>query len=79
MTEWISCEDRMPAAEHEVLAIVNGKVRIAALFWEHPSYEDTFQSFLYWDDPDNDGQCWEHHHVSHWMEMPEVPDARNDA
>ena len=73
MNTWIDCEVQMPPAETNVLALVDGEIRIAALFWEIPGWEDNYEAFLYWDDPDHDGQCWEHHNVTHWRNLPELP------
>lgn len=73
MSAWIDCEVQMPPDETNVLAIVNGEVRIAALFWETPGWEETYEAFLYWDDPYDDGQSWDHHNVTHWMPLPEAP------
>ncbi len=75
MTEWIPTAQRMPEIDTPVLAIVNGNARIAITHMEYPTFEDTYQAFAYWDDPYNDGQCWEFDEVSHWTTLPEIPPA----
>jgi hypothetical protein len=69
---WISTEDQLPPDETPVLIIRRGVVAIGELRWEHPSYEETYQAFRYWDDPNNDGQDWEWADVTHWMALPAV-------
>jgi len=70
---WISVEDRLPADETPVLAVVFGKPRIAELRWEKPGWEDTFTAHQYWDDPEDDGQDWQWSDVTHWMQLPAAP------
>lgn len=70
---WVACADRMPSPEVRVLIVVNGAVRVGALFWEYPVHEDTHQAFTYWDDPEDDGQPWEHEDVTHWAPLPPLP------
>lgn len=74
MSAWIPVSERLPADETPVLAVVNGRTRVAELRWETPSFEETYKAFRYWDDPDDDGQCWEWHDVTHWMPLPEPPE-----
>ncbi len=72
--EWTSVNDGLPADETPVLIIHNGQIRIGAIFWEHPGFEDTYEAFKYWDDPnDDDGMPWEWGEISHWMPLPELP------
>lgn len=73
MSEWISVEDRLPKEGEIVLAVVRGAIRIASIFTEHPSFEETYQPYDYWDDPYDDGQIWEWFDVTHWMPLPEPP------
>jgi len=70
---WVPTADRLPPAETPVLVVVNGAHRIGALFWERPGYEDTFDPYLYWDDPGNDGQDWDQSTVTHWAPLMPVP------
>ncbi len=67
---WVSVEERLPADETPVLILRNQEVRIGELRWEHPGFEDTYKAFRYWDDPLNDGQCWEWPEITHWMPLP---------
>ena len=75
MGEWISTTHGLPPAETPVLIMCNGAVRIGELRWECPGFEDTFKPYQYWDDPIDDGQCWEWFDVTHWMHIPPPPDA----
>jgi hypothetical protein len=70
-TVWRSTKESLPTDETPVLIMVNGKVRIGELRWERPGYEDTFAAFQYWDDPEDDGQCWEWDNVTEWAAVPE--------
>ncbi len=73
MSEWIKTKDKLPPDETPVLIVINGEVHIGELRWEHPSWEETFESFRYWDNPNDDGQMWDWHDVTHWMPIPDVP------
>ena len=67
---WVSTLDRLPPDETVVIAVVNGRIRLAERRWEYPTYEETFKAFWYWDDPSNDGQDWGIADVTHWMPIP---------
>ena len=71
--KWISVGERLPADETEVLIILDGQVRVGAIFLECQSYEEGGKTFRYWDDPYDDGQAWEFHQVTHWMPLPAAP------
>jgi len=71
--EWISPNDRLPKQETPVLVIVSGHINILELRWEDPGYEDTYNRFQYWDDPNNDGQDFEWDSVTDWQPLPEPP------
>jgi hypothetical protein len=71
--QWVSIHERLPADETPVLIICNGCVKIGELRWEHPTFEETYEPFRYWDDPHDDGQIWEWTDVTHWMPLPEPP------
>lgn len=76
MTTWTDLRlhpEQLPPEETEVLIVVNGKRRIAELRWDHPGFEDTYKSYRYWDDPENEGRDWEHHKVTHWAPLQELP------
>ena len=73
MSAWIKCSDRLPPDETDVLIVVNGQQRIGALFWETPTFEETFKAFRYWDDAENEGQSWEWDDVTHWQPLPPFP------
>lgn len=51
----------------------DGTIRIGALNWAHPGWEDTYDSHLYWDDPNDDGQDWQFDDITHWMSLPPIP------
>lgn len=71
MVMWHQNDKTLPEVETPVLVrFTDGAVRIGALFWDHPGFEDTYRSYLYWDDPYNDGQCWEWHDIVEWCEIP---------
>ncbi|MFZ2172359.1 MAG: DUF551 domain-containing protein [Methylococcaceae bacterium] len=67
---WINVEDKTPDPETPVLIIYKGEVRIGELVWERASFEDTYDDFLFWDCPYNDGQIWEYADVTHWQPIP---------
>jgi len=71
--QWIKCSEEIPRPEEAVLILRNGEVYLGMLQWEHPSHEETFCPFLYWDDPHNDGQAWEYEEVTHWLPIPGKP------
>ena len=53
--------------ETRVLVWVDGQVFIATQEYEQASYEDSYESFWYWDAFDS-GEC-----PTHWMPLPEPP------
>lgn len=64
---WFEQGASYPPEEVEVLIrFDNGKTRLAELRTEHPGFEDTFNSYQYWDDPENEGQDWEFNSVIGW-------------
>lgn len=71
---WIKCSDKMPDPETIVLIVINGRIDVGALYWEYPGFEDSWKAFTYWDHPHDDGQCWEHNDITHWMPLPDLPD-----
>lgn len=71
--DWISVTVELPKEETPVLVLLNGKPRVGERRWEMPSYEDTFKAYWYWDDPEDDGQCWEVPDITHWMPIPPAP------
>lgn len=65
---WRLCSDGdLPEEGVECLIVVNGVVRIGARFWDEPGREDTYRSYMYWDDPDTQHGGWEPDDVTHWM------------
>jgi hypothetical protein len=71
--QWISVDERLPADETPVLIMLRGEITIGELRWEHPSHEETYQAFRYWDNPSDDGQDWQWHDVTHWMALSAAP------
>lgn len=70
----IATFDSLPPDETPVLILFfNGDIKKGEIRWEHPSFEDTFRAFKYWDDPDNDGQEWDWDDVIAWTPLPEIP------
>lgn len=70
---WISVKDKLPPDETPVLILLSGIPTVGELRWEHPSFEDTFKAFRYWDSPTKDGQAWEWLDITHWMPLPNAP------
>lgn len=66
---WITCADRLPPDETPVPIMLDGELRLGELRWDHPGWEDTYQSYRYWDDPHDDGQDWQMHDVTHWYDF----------
>ena len=60
--------------ETPVLILYNGTVQVGELRWGHPTFEDTFDAYRYWDNPDDDGQEWEWDDITHWMPLPQLPE-----
>lgn len=71
---WTPVKERLPADETHVLVLIKGEPRIGAVFWECPGHEDTHPPFQYWDDPYDCGQAWDWGDVTHWAEIPKVPE-----
>lgn len=69
----IATSEKLPPDETPVLILHRGEWRIGELRWEHPTWEDTYQAFQYWDNPHDDGQEWEWQDVTHWAELPDIP------
>lgn len=70
---WVACSDRLPEDGLPVLILFNGEIRVGEIRLEHPSHEETFQPFRYWDCPYNDGQAWEVFDITHWRPLPPPP------
>ena len=70
---WVSVADYLPPDETPVLVLRCGAVRIGELRWDHPGHEDSYRSFRYWDDPNDDGQGWEFDEITHWAPIPQPP------
>ncbi len=66
---WISCDESLPPEEYPVLIRMGDTIRIGERRWDHPSFEESYQSYWYWDDPENDGQAWERDSVTHWKHI----------
>ncbi len=73
--KWVSVEQEFPPDETPVLVVCKGIVRIGERRWEHPTFEESYQPFWYWDDPHNDGKDWENADITHWMPLPPAPDS----
>jgi hypothetical protein len=75
---WVKCSEHLPKIETPVLIVYKGQIRVGELREEHPTWEETFKAYSYWDDPEDDGQDWEWFDVTHWMALPELPEGIND-
>jgi len=72
---WIKTKDQLPETETPVLIVCNKIIRVGALFWEKPMFEEAYEAYKYWDDPNNSlSDIWEDNEVTHWMPMPELPE-----
>jgi hypothetical protein len=69
---WTRTCDDLPLVKYPVVILLEGVRRIGELRVENPTHEETFQPFLYWDDPYNDGQGWDDEGITHWCELPAV-------
>lgn len=80
-SDWISVEYQLPIPETPVLVTTkqNG-VQVLFRVWErcNPMIEPYYPDFLYWDDPNNDGMCIEDDQITHWMPLPEPPEATDE-
>ena len=70
---WMSVADYLPPDETPVLVLRCGAVLLGEMRWEHPGPEDSYRSFRYWGDPNDDGQCWELDEITHWAPIPQPP------
>jgi hypothetical protein len=70
---WVNVDTRLPPDETHVLVLRNGVLHTGARFWDHPGHEDTYQSYWYWDDPNNEGRDWQNDQITHWMPAPPLP------
>ena len=67
---WID-NGTLPPDETPVLVrLKDGTVCIGEIRWDHPSFEDSYAAFQYWDDPINDGKDWEFDDIIAWMGIP---------
>lgn len=71
--KWILISEKLPPYETPVLILNNGKIMIGEIQWEYPTYEETFEAYSYWDDPNNPGKDWYSIEITHWMPLPEPP------
>ena len=80
-TGWIPVSVKKPEAETPVLACVHGLDHpiVLELRWEicNTMVEGYFKDFLYWDDPNNDGQDFEDR-VFAWQSLPTMPTMSSD-
>jgi hypothetical protein len=65
-------QDFPPDETPVIILLRNGDVRLGELRWDHPGYEDCYDSYRYWDDPYNDGQGWDWQDVMAWAPIPNV-------
>tara|TARA_R110000765_G_scaffold356661_1_gene446762 strand:- start:1574 stop:1810 length:237 start_codon:yes stop_codon:yes gene_type:complete len=76
MMDWIKVRCLLPEEGTPVLACVHGLDHPIVLELRretcNPMIESHFDEFLYWDDPNNDGQDFKDR-VSSWMPLPEIP------
>jgi len=70
--DWISTKDKLPEPETYVLTICKGIPCVLSMEWDHPTYEDSYKSYLYWSDKEMYDTI-EDERVTHWMELPELP------
>jgi hypothetical protein len=72
--EWINVEDNLPALGVPVLTIFRGSPLVLELCEGHPSYEETFKPFKYWNEPSSEILEPDWYEVTHWMPLPELPE-----
>ena len=53
-----------------LICFFDGTIRKGALYWDIPSFEDIYEKFQYWDDPDNEGQEWDWGDIVGWQPLP---------
>ena len=70
---WILTKDELPPDETPVLVFMNGHQVVAERCWEHPTFEETFKSFWFWDSPISPGQDWENHKILAWRHLSPDP------
>lgn len=70
MNEIYRTTEKLPEPRTAVLVFCQNRWAIASIEWEHPTFEETFNSFLYW----NVEECeieWDD--VTHWTFLPKNP------
>jgi hypothetical protein len=70
---WIACSEKLPDEDTPVLIVLDGEIRMGELRRKHPSWEETWQSYEFWDDPTNEGMDWDWESITHWMPLPALP------
>lgn len=71
--QWLSAADQLPPDETPVLIVLDGHIRVGELRWDRPGHKDTYRAYRYWDDPEDNGQCWEFDQITHWCPLPQRP------
>ena len=71
--EWVKVSDRIPDTNDRVLIhLRSGTITVARLEWEHPTHEDNFKAYWYWDC--DEIELTDDEDVTHWKRMPEGPE-----
>lgn len=70
---WKPTSEEMPPLDTKVLIYMKGEERVGELREDRGDWEESYARCEYWDDPYDDGKCWDHEDVTHWMPLPEPP------
>lgn len=65
--DWHDASHELPPEGALVLIeFTNGRLRLASIFEDVPSWEDTYQAYFYFDDPEDEGQDWQMDDIARW-------------
>ena len=71
---WIKTSERLPEKETPVLVLFLGEVHVREIRTKYPTFKETFKEFNFWCSPYDDCDDWDFESVTHWMQLPPLPE-----